>query len=512
MSSTNTLSKLLLSPLISIVSVCATSSIASQNQPQQIHHGNSILQPPKEVVIKGMHQCYLTLEELQTLADISSGKLIPNSSMSKTAGNIPLTIQEINDWLRVKNFVEDASTPAVSHYSESRKVYFVVFDGTWNDRETGNQTVPANLSKDLELFATDNPFVSVKYYSGVGTRTSTANKYIDGFFGRGTKENAELAFHELNQFITSEKGAAPHVYAIGFSRGAASARHFLNLVNDQYKNQNTESTKLLFAYPRLYALLFDTVATGQHNNLRLETPEELTSILHFVATSEERSAFPIVRINKPLNPLHETMHRFVEIDLPGVHSDIGGGYEDSLEKLSYYLSVAWLHSQGIDIKAEKKNFVELLNFGRNDSRYVRLMPPNGENKRKEITPKTNTKKKSQPHSNRSYIKNELGTSITLSALGAYSAQLQLKKVRSEPKKPKQFLALNLALHNNILTVTTNCPNYIYYNDKENSVALIDANLAILNQKLLSELNNSYGLITSYPVYDKKDFIYRSRGE
>lgn len=130
----------------------------------------------------------------------------------------------------------------------------------------------------------------------------------------------------------------------GFSRGAATARHFISReVQDEngalavaFKQQGIPWPKKITVR---FVGLFDTVAgvgdlgnldfsahdaeTGRINvNLR---PEDAERVVQFAARDERRHNFSLNSLRGESGNLPE---HFSEWTLPGAHSDIGGGYPD----------------------------------------------------------------------------------------------------------------------------------------------------------------------------------------
>ena len=462
---------------------------------------------PSNYDIVGFSDCPIGIEGIQTLIDVKNGVLIPNSSLGKTDNNIPLSISEMNEWLRVSSRIENLYPPAVFNIDDQRKVYFFIFDGTWNDKDKDqHKTVSAKLYDQLVQLQEKDSRIHVNYYSGVGTRTSLLNRLWEGATGNGSEERAKKALDELKNVETANK---PHIYSIGFSRGAATARHFLNLVDEYYFEEENFSPfeKSLFSKPRLYSMLFDTVATGQLSTLKLEIPQSVISTIHFVATSEERTFFPVTRIPQQNNS--ETLgQQLLEVDLPGVHSDIGGGYGDSLEKLTLFLANTWLNKQGIHLPAENQDFQAILNMGKNDSRWLQLGNPNRNTKRKESA--TNTTELS------AMTNPEMGINVAktlemtiLVATGANQRLLRQKQdIASGKKKTFQGLAINLYPKGNSLTVSTNCPDSISINKNKGTIDVLGQPFIPLTPEYLNRLRSTYGLINTYPAVKKKNYISR----
>lgn len=127
----------------------------------------------------------------------------------------------------------------------------------------------------------------------------------------------------------------------GFSRGAALARAF---VNDFLKHQCTvgkDGKTYYNGYPvRIRFLgLFDTVASFGLPSLNVDTPFNEKNLVvpdcvercvHFVAAHELRFSFPVDIIRKG----GQYRANWTERVYPGVHSDVGGGYEPKIQGIS----------------------------------------------------------------------------------------------------------------------------------------------------------------------------------
>ncbi|WP_043301351.1 T6SS phospholipase effector Tle1-like catalytic domain-containing protein [Pseudomonas sp. M47T1] len=143
---------------------------------------------------------------------------------------------------------------------------------------------------------------------------------------------------------------AMRLYVYGFSRGAAEARAFARWLEDLTQVEVAgETCYLLAGIPVCIAFLglFDTVASvgmayvlpfaaghmgWADGTLRLSDSEKfLERCVHFVSAHEQRGCFPVDSIRRkadPNDPDCPSTYRTgtVEYVLPGVHSDVGGGY------------------------------------------------------------------------------------------------------------------------------------------------------------------------------------------
>ncbi|KIG18385.1 hypothetical protein DB30_00670 [Enhygromyxa salina] len=184
------------------------------------------------------------------------------------------------------------------------------------------------------------------YVEGIGTQ----NHQGDSNYGMGTGlgdtgvvAKVQAGVRELLRGIR-ELGLASgviieriHLDAFGFSRGAAGARHF---VHDVLNGDNP-------LQPRIEALghtvellevnfvgLFDTVASYgvKHTNdtadLNLDAVRSAKKVVQLAAAEEHRANFRLTNIASAIGA-----GVGVEIYMPGVHSDVGGGYRDNSEEV-----------------------------------------------------------------------------------------------------------------------------------------------------------------------------------
>jgi hypothetical protein len=316
--------------------------------------------------------CAFTEQQLALTQAIQTGHARPVDA-ARAHGRLRLAIPEMNQWSIASRRLESLYVPDVrsSFHGKPWPIFVAVFDGTWNDKEDPDlpRTVPAQLADDLAELARTEPLVQTHYYEGVGTREFVLLRLWDGATGRGTIERAERALSDLKAATAANGGVVPYVYAIGFSRGAASARHFLNLVDSLPAGAEPV---------RSSALLFDTVATGQTHRLALGVPASNDLMVQFVATREFRLAFPYVPLLTDAAD-HPSLadgnsDEVVEVRVPGAHSDIGGGYDDGIWKLTLAMSRALLTRQGlaIDVEGSGSDAQAILNLGRHDSDWIKL--------------------------------------------------------------------------------------------------------------------------------------------
>ena len=278
------------------------------------------------------------------------------------------------------------------------RVFVANFDGTQNDKDNipkGEQATLIAKSYEKYCYSTDKGVVS-RYYRGVGTTKLPLTRMIQSATGLGCISNAEAAHAEFVAQVAIWREENPHVeihvHATGFSRGAATAMHFLNLVHER---GGALEGKAFMVPPQLRpkaiqssTVLLDTVSTGQGDRLNLTLPDSCVAALHLVAEDEQRSLFPVREIAAAMDQeisigVGATMHghqpdlmgqihytRVQELTLPGVHSDVGGSYiGGGIMKVSEFLMDRFQQSLGLDVTPIRPTVEDIQHCAMHDSRF-----------------------------------------------------------------------------------------------------------------------------------------------
>lgn len=197
------------------------------------------------------------------------------------------------------------------------------FDGTWND------------AKDTGVYGQQTNVVSFHHhydggkhiYRGVGTRHGALGKLFGGAFGVGGHDRIGWARRDLAEsYRSGDRG----IDVVGFSRGAALALHFANVVGSKGV-RDPGNGEQLDPRPRIRFLgLWDTVASFgipislgplrfQRINLgyRLKLPDNVQRCCQALALDELRETFRPTRLDGAR-----------EVWFRGAHSDVGGGNEN----------------------------------------------------------------------------------------------------------------------------------------------------------------------------------------
>ncbi|MEJ2911610.1 phospholipase effector Tle1 domain-containing protein [Pseudoalteromonas sp. C12FD-1] len=264
---------------------------------------------------------------------------------------LPVTFEERKQvrnaalYLQVPRWVSET-------YDKQIKYYVIAFDGTGNDKDNiyGNsrQTVVAHLFNLL----TKAHGYNGQYYKGPGTQKNFFPRKLDSAQCYSCKSIAKKALRDFEKYlkrsIDHSSNTEVRVITIGFSRGAAIARHFMNNVGNKfqtslYSDKNIQEAPLV----RTIGILYDTVATSVEDELQLEIAPSTDFLLHFIAKDESRRLFPVIRdfdidfppmsgslqmldVNHCASPEIYTSERMIHIALPGAHSDIGASYKSGL--------------------------------------------------------------------------------------------------------------------------------------------------------------------------------------
>lgn len=285
------------------------------------------------------------------------------------------------------------------------RVIAINFDGTWNDKDNIPKgelpTVVAQTHDKIKVIENDT-LVSL-YYKGVGTARGVGSgliNLIEGVTGRGCVRNAEQAHADVvaqvQKWREENPGVEVHIHVTGFSRGAASGLHFMNLIDRRGALAlGVDPKSALGVAPgnvRTSAVLIDPVTTGQEDHANLAAPDTATSIACLVAGGEERSSFKVRKVGDEPNAeisygsgatLKDALQvpgtkgmflyqRIREYVLPGArHSDAGGSYgEGNIGEISAYLTDRFIQSLGIPIRPVKPDAPHIEGVRFHDSRWT----------------------------------------------------------------------------------------------------------------------------------------------
>ncbi|MCP2029027.1 hypothetical protein L1276_004206 [Flavobacterium sp. HSC-32F16] len=190
------------------------------------------------------------------------------------------------------------------------------------------------------------------YIEGEGTTNEKKDDTMGYAFGSGDVSGIPVkvrkAFNQIQteidslkkkKYITSNQFINEiDVNVIGFSRGATAARHFLSQRRKLQDLYNIESNKFIINFVGLFDTVssyeeegrFAKVGSGLSHNfdndveeLKLKLEGNVKKVFHLTAYDEYRYNFSLTNIKSSIDA-----GIGYELSIPGVHSDIGGGYAE----------------------------------------------------------------------------------------------------------------------------------------------------------------------------------------
>jgi uncharacterized protein (DUF2235 family) len=191
------------------------------------------------------------------------------------------------------------------------------FDGTWNDeKDAGRYDLNTNVVRFKDLY-TEPKF----FYKGVGTKHGMLGKVLGGAFGVGGHERIDEGKRDIaRQFAAGDRV----IDIVGFSRGAALAVDFANVIGDGViVNGKTEKPEIrflgVFDVVAAFGIPIDLGFRFNRINLgyKLGLPDTVKYCYHAISLDEARQAFRPTRVPGGC-----------EVWFRGVHSDIGGGNDN----------------------------------------------------------------------------------------------------------------------------------------------------------------------------------------
>ena len=224
------------------------------------------------------------------------------------------------------------------------------FDGTWNKPDTVEDGIDKNTNvyNFLRFYASDDPETLSKleeYETGVGTRLGIGGRIVGGFFGGGGRTRVKEMVDSFRENWAHNGPEDRFVDVIGFSRGAALALHFCNVLAKGVK-VGSETVKPSIRFLGLWDVVpsfgLPGIVFRTANNINigwsLGVPDIVEHCFHALALDERRGAFDVHRLDTG----HSKWPRIQEWWFRGVHSDVGGGNGNVMRG---NISLTWMLEQ-----------------------------------------------------------------------------------------------------------------------------------------------------------------------
>ena len=204
------------------------------------------------------------------------------------------------------------------------------FDGTWNEDKDGSMH-DTNVFKFFQAYDRTSGETAERdvktdegnlYVPGIGTRWGWLGKLFGGLFGLGGRSRVQKALKRLKQNIANGDRV---IDIVGFSRGAATAVHFANKIEERYGKGSSISIRCL----GLWDIVGSFGLPGNRRDLGWNIdviPDVVHHCYHAMALDEGRVMFPLTRpsASSP-NDNSRAPGRLFEVWFRGSHSDVGGG-------------------------------------------------------------------------------------------------------------------------------------------------------------------------------------------
>ncbi|WP_282036622.1 T6SS phospholipase effector Tle1-like catalytic domain-containing protein [Saccharicrinis aurantiacus] len=245
---------------------------------------------------------------------------------------------------------------------DSSKAWAGRLNVIFNDSFKSEYSNVARLFTNYEKKESSAQIVTAEYVEGIGTKKHLPDRYVSQGIGSYTRgitdkvtDGCNQVADKINNLIGFSIIKSLTFDVFGFSRGAAAARQFI------YEINKPAITKMVQTGPRSFhevatpargdlgkafeekgivyngeikvqfAGLFDTVPSYKGmSKIVMDEVTKAQDVLHLTALDERRANFSLVNIaSKGLQ---------YEKELPGVHSDVGGGYlpEEEEDKKVFY--------------------------------------------------------------------------------------------------------------------------------------------------------------------------------
>ena len=247
--------------------------------------------------------------------------------------------------LPAPNPASSPATPLVPLVDPTEHRIGIFFDGTQNNRynsqlrEQCEEASEAACKSIEKLIGTESSYDggptniarlhqaytgSAIYIEGISTAAGKADTKLDmalGIGATGVIARSKEGLAKISTMIASLPAGPVAVDVFGFSRGAAAARHFVNILLESNLGRQVRVA---------FVGLFDTVAAigldasnDENAPVRLYiAPGAAEKVVQLAAKDEYRLNFAL----NSVQPDH------TELPLFGTHSDVGGGYLDQVEK------------------------------------------------------------------------------------------------------------------------------------------------------------------------------------
>ena len=247
-------------------------------------------------------------------------------------------------------------------YVDPNGLILFAFDGTGNSEHPKPDSSISNVLKFYEVY--DQDINGKKFYiTGIGTTNQDMPYAGSAITGEGFDQRVSLELKFLNNFIGADSDTSIlNIDVVGFSRGAAEARFFLNVVADNLKKN--DGAYVIDGKSRCLNLRFEGLwDTVPHLGILHQdekqyfflVPAAVKYAVHAVALNEHRGGGDDFDLRSIMDrPGQTSSANRLEKAFIGSHSDIGGGFgTGDLSDVALMWMVEQAKGQGIAISDKK---------------------------------------------------------------------------------------------------------------------------------------------------------------
>jgi RHS repeat-associated protein len=273
-------------------------------------------------------------------------------------------------------------------YVDPDGLVLFAFDGTGNTNNAGDlatlNSSESNVWQFHQLYQSGNG----RYVTGVGTRhrepdqaqfgadvtlwaTDTSIADMASNYTGPQRIQRMMAYFNAEMELEREDSRLLDIDIVGFSRGAAQARDFANLINANTRNgqynysifdaEGNETQRCQMINFRFMGLWDTVLSTNVSRNYNMAIVPGFQHVAQAVALNEYRGGassltggrrLPDSRGNFPLESITGRAAPFgqerVERGFIGAHADIGGGFSAGDDSAMARVSLAWMIEQARD--------------------------------------------------------------------------------------------------------------------------------------------------------------------
>ncbi|QNB00356.1 phospholipase effector Tle1 domain-containing protein [Massilia sp. Se16.2.3] len=222
-------------------------------------------------------------------------------------------------------------------YVDPSGLILFAFDGTGNSYPAAKGDSISNVRKFYEAYDVGNNGPAF-YITGIGTTNKDMPYKGNMANGDGFDQRVELGFSFLEKFVDTDGGTTTlDIDVIGFSRGAAEARVWMNLLAGRLQDgKYVSATGKSRCISLRFEGLWDTVPhlgylNGNESKYNFAVPAagpgQVKFAAHAVALNEHRGGLANFNGRSILHtPTSPNGGNRIEMGFIGSHADIGGGY------------------------------------------------------------------------------------------------------------------------------------------------------------------------------------------